>query len=378
MDLAISAVVQVHDHQVRRPAWRLKARHQRRVSQFLPRLEFGDGRFRCQLQQRLFTVGRRARRLQSLLVGADELERGQLLCDGDELSIERLDYLVFDVRRTVRRNDGAFVSPVAIDVVVDAVRAVCRRRIDEIAHFVRSRDARSAGRSGLSRPPGAGLHAVEERHAQRARVLADNAQVQQVVRGVTAVLELVMVVRQKGRTVDFAEEANMFPVGADDLALHAELLVVRVRRQEIDPRGMVWIVAGKPFFRVGERCEKPRRRFVVEFVDIERRMVFHAVDHRLHRRRRRRIVDIEKYLSVAERLGLVDGAHSVLGRKVQFLRRHRPHGVETALLQLGKPSIGKPFVSGETGAGPVCRHRLARIPGRAGSSCRANAKDNSP
>ena len=79
MDLAILAVVQVHDHQVRRPAWGVKARHQRRISQFLPRFEFGGRRFWRKLQQSLFAVGRRARRLQSLLVGADELERRQLL-----------------------------------------------------------------------------------------------------------------------------------------------------------------------------------------------------------------------------------------------------------------------------------------------------------
>ena len=79
MDLAILAVVQVHDHQVRRPTWGVKARHQRRISQFLPRNEFCGRRFRRKLQHSLFAVGRRAGRLQSLVVGADELEWGQLL-----------------------------------------------------------------------------------------------------------------------------------------------------------------------------------------------------------------------------------------------------------------------------------------------------------
>ena len=174
----------------------------------------------------------------------------------------------------------------------------------------------------------------------------------------------------------------MLPVGGDDVALNAELPVVRVDRKEVHPCGVVGVALVDEVLDARDFGKALRGRFVGQFVDVEGRKAPDRVNLRPQRLPHFRFADVR---SAIEPSGLVDDPHAVFGGKSQLVGRRRPDGVEATLLQLLQPCVGELHGAGEARAAPVGHDRFADIPGgaenlsrqRQGRKCqRAESHDN--
>ncbi|OQA29478.1 MAG: hypothetical protein BWY57_03315 [Betaproteobacteria bacterium ADurb.Bin341] len=290
------------------------------------------------------------------------LQRLQHCGDRHELAVQHLERMIKRRRRAIGVGNTPLMLRITIDVVRNALRAVRQCRVDQIPDLLAVRDAWRMRRCRRARHPATGLDNIHKRQPRDQRPFAHERQIEEIVRIIACIRELVVIVTQQAWPHDLHKLSQMLLIGNNFFSLYAQLLIVGIRGKQINVGEMRRIT-------LAEIGDKPSKRgkcmcawFIRQMVGIQRGVLFHTADQ---------FVERLAQLGVVERLGFQQRvaeqpAQAVALDNVQLLLV-TPYPVPAALNQLCGRGVIHRRAAGKPRPGPVANNRRPHLPRRCGS-----------